>query len=71
MQVTATLKNAYRVGDDIRSPNIRGQIYGDTRNRFSDGTWIYTSRIQEELPENIFKTLYSVYKVEFAEGKYQ
>lgn len=68
-EITATLKNACRSGNDgdIRGKYLHGDIYGDTRNRFGDGERIFTSTIMEELPENVFRTRYSTYKVEFAE----
>lgn len=68
MEITGTIKNARRLarGEDIRAPNICGNIYGDTRGRFPDGMIVYTSTIMEELPGDIFVTRNSTYKVEFA-----
>lgn len=66
-EITATLKNAMRQETDWRGKHIYGQIFGDTKGRFFDGHWISTSTIMEELPDNVFRTRYSTYKVEFAE----
>lgn len=52
--------------DDYRT--IRGAIYGDTRGRFKDGEYIITAGIFEEQPDNVFETMHSTYKVEFAAG---
>lgn len=45
---------------------LRGAIFGDTRGRFIDGEYVITSRIVERLPDNVFRTQNSTYKVEFA-----
>lgn len=70
MEISATLKNAYRVTQDNNgkkiTTNLRGQIFDDKKGRFKDGEWVITSRIQEELPGNVFKTLNSAYQVEFS-----
>lgn len=55
------LMDASLLGD-----RIRGVIYGDERGRFNDGEYIITSRIIETLPDNVYRTLNSTYKVEFA-----
>jgi hypothetical protein len=69
--ITGTLKNARRnefKDGKHQGDHLSGMIYGDTRGRFKDGDCIHTSRIQRERGD-IFETLYSTYKVEFAEGK--
>lgn len=67
-EVTGVIKNAVRATSPIRGTHLYGQIYGDTLERFYDGEWVHTSTIMEELPDNVFRTRYSTYKVEFAEG---
>lgn len=68
VQISATLKNAQRITEDREgkkvTTNLRGQVYGG--RGLADGEWIVTSRIQEELPGNIFKTTNSYYQVEFS-----
>ena len=44
---------------------IRGAIHGDTRGRFRDGEYVITSRIVSH-EGNVYKTLNSIYEVEFA-----
>lgn len=67
MLIHGKLHNVSRITDTeiepLRAPCLRGQIYGDTKGRFRDGEWVTTSRIDEELPEGVFKTRFSVYKV--------
>ncbi len=43
---------------------LMGKMY--LRNGFKDGTEITTSKIIEELPNNIFRTTHSTYLVQFA-----
>lgn len=64
--ITGALRNAVRVppGADVRAPCLRGEVYGDARGRFYDGERIITSTILEELPGDVFRTRYSVYRVE-------
>ncbi|MBZ9888149.1 hypothetical protein LB559_09375 [Mesorhizobium sp. BR1-1-3] len=64
MDIVGTLKNAYRVapGMDPRAPCLHGQVYGDTKGRFRDGTWITTSTIMSE-EGNEFRTRFSAYRV--------
>jgi hypothetical protein len=74
MEITGTLKNAERLTQDVNgklvTTNIRGQLFNDTKGRgLKDGEWVITSRVQEELPGNIFKTLNSYYLVEFSAAK--
>lgn len=68
LEITGTLKNARRSGAGTDRCSLHGEIYGDTRGRFKDGERVVTSRIRSE-DGDIFKTLFSVYKVEFAEGE--
>lgn len=65
-EITGTLKNArrYSAQDDHRGPCLNGDIHGDVRGRFRDGTNVTTSTIVEELPDNVFKTRNSTYRVE-------
>jgi hypothetical protein len=67
--ITGTLKNARISTGEFRGRHLHGAIHGDTRGRFQDGERIFTSTILEDLPDNVFRTRYSTYKVEFAEGK--
>lgn len=57
-EVTGTLKNWKRVGQVIY-----GDIYGDTKGRFVDGTNVRTSRI-EEIVGNTVYTANSIYELE-------
>lgn len=75
MIVNGTLKNANRIpaggllkDGKTESYLVHGQIYGDTKRRFADGEWIYTSRITEELPDHMVRTLNNFYKVEYPNG---
>ncbi len=61
------LKNATLCGENGEHQSLRGSIYGDTRGRFNDGEYVFTSRIVEELPDNVFRTRNSTYKVEFVD----
>lgn len=65
MEITGTLRNARRVkvGEDPRAPCLRGNVFGDVRNRFRDGERITTSTITAE-DGDVFTTRYSTYKVE-------
>lgn len=71
IQVNGTLRNARRVlpGEDPRAPCLTGDVYGDTKGRFRDGERITTSTIFEELPDGVFKTRYSAYRVESWAGE--
>lgn len=65
MNITGSLKDARRVEDEShRSPYLVGAIYGDSKGRFADGMVVFTSTILEELPDNVFRTRYSTYRVE-------
>lgn len=64
MELTGTLKNAVWI-HDYRAPNIRGEIYGDSKKRFPDGDTIYTSTVMEDMGDGLYRTRYSLYKVEF------
>jgi len=70
MNIVGTLKNARRVavGEDSRAPCLRGQVYGDVKGRFRDGTVITTSTIMEE-QGNLFRTRFSAYRVESWAGE--
>lgn len=65
MEINGTLRNARRLkkGEDSRAPCLYGQIFGDTKGRFTDGEWITTSTIMEEHGDT-FKTRFSAYRVE-------
>jgi hypothetical protein len=66
MQINGTLRNARRLGagEHHRAPCLSGEIYGDTKGRFTDGEAVVTSTITEELPDDVFKTTFSAYRVE-------
>ena len=66
MDITGTLRNArhVKVGEDPRAPCLSGDVYGDIRGRFRDGERITTSTVEELLPDDVFKTRYSIYRVE-------
>lgn len=51
-----------RWAEDKKYNVIWGFIYGDTKGRFRDGTWIHTSNIVERKGK-IIKTLNSTYKL--------
>lgn len=57
MTITAKLKNAYRIGDVYF-----GDIYGDTRGRFSDGTPVRTSKVLS-VNGNLVTTQNSIYEI--------
>ncbi|WP_156940414.1 hypothetical protein [Mesorhizobium sp. LSHC414A00] len=63
--VHGTLRNVYRIprGLDVRAPCLSGEVYGDTKGRFRDGERITTSTIMSEECD-VFRTRYSVYRVE-------
>ena len=63
MGITGTLKQAKWCAYPYGS--ICGVIYDDINNRFRDGTTIWTSTVQEDLGNGLYRTLNSVYKVEF------
>jgi hypothetical protein len=56
------------IGGDTRCPYIAGEIYGDRKGRFVDGERIKTSTITA-IPDGVYRTRYSTYRVEFAEKK--
>lgn len=64
-EITGTLRNARLIFEgDPRCPCLRGQVFGDTRGRFREGEYITTSRLQAQEDDLIFRTTYSIYKVE-------
>lgn len=64
-ELTGTLKGARLLLDDApRCPCLYGRVYGDSKGRFRDGEYIYTSRLKLHEDGGIFRTTYSVYKVE-------
>jgi len=64
-EITGTLRNARLIFEgDPRCPCLRGQVYGDIRGRFPDGSSITTSRIKAQEYGLVFLTTYSVYRVE-------
>ncbi|WP_172352717.1 hypothetical protein [Mesorhizobium sp. NZP2298] len=63
--IHGTLRNARMIFDgDPRCPCLRGEVYGDTKGRFMDGDVITTSRLKAQEDGLVFRTTYSVYKVE-------
>lgn len=60
----AELRNAFflRVGDQYI---LIGEIYKDTRGRFSDGVDVRTSYIKEHIAPDLFRTYNTTYKVAF------
>lgn len=64
-ELTGTLRNARMIFEgDPRAPCLRGEVFGDAKGRFPDGEVIRTSRIKAQEDGLIFRTTYSVYKVE-------
>jgi hypothetical protein len=63
------LKDATLCGEKGERQSLRGAIYGDTRGRFKDGEYVFTSHVVDFLPGNIYRTRNSTYKVEFADIK--
>lgn len=47
----------------IYTGSITGQIYGDSKGRFVDGTTVITSTVQEHI-EDIVYTRNTIYKLE-------
>lgn len=65
MDIHGTLRNARLLFEgDPRCPCISGDVFGDTKGRFPDGTRITTSRLKAQEDGCVFLTTYSVYKVE-------
>ena len=65
MELTGTLRNARMIFEgDPRCPCLKGDVYGDSKGRFSDGMPIVTSRLMAQEDGCVFRTTYSVYKVE-------
>lgn len=64
-ELTGTLRNARILFEgDPRCPCLSGEVYGDSNGRFPDGTPITTSRLKAQENGLVFRTTYSVYKVE-------
>lgn len=64
-EITGTLRNARILFEgDPRCPCLIGNVYGDSKGRFADGTPITTSRLKAQDDGCVFYTTYSVYKVE-------
>jgi hypothetical protein len=61
----AVLKNARWEFNDMRSPNITGEIYEDKKGRFQDGYRLYTSTVLAHLPGGVFQTRNTKYLVLF------
>jgi hypothetical protein len=74
MDINGTIKNATFFNntdfEPLRSPCIKGNVFGDTKGRFLDGDVITTSKIEQMymLPDGavLVKTRFSAYRVEFA-----
>lgn len=64
MNITGTIKNARLRGTLPDDAYLSGNLFDDTRKRFADGDYIHTSRIVEVLPDSVYRTLHSTYKVE-------
>jgi len=62
----AVLKNARWDFDDMRSPNLVGEIHDDAGGRFADGTVVHTSTVMGQVTGRIFKTRNTKYLVHFA-----
>lgn len=62
MTITATLKNAIYAGDG-KVGCYYGDIYGDIRKRWPDGTPVRTSRVLSVVG-NIVTTQNSIYQIE-------
>jgi hypothetical protein len=71
MDITGTIRNAsfYNGPDEpLRSPCIKGQVFGDAKSRFHDGESITTSKIEAIYDAEggvIVKTRFSAYFVVF------
>ncbi|MEY9138608.1 hypothetical protein ABIE79_010136 [Bradyrhizobium diazoefficiens] len=52
----AHLRKAQRVSMPSGGFSLRGQIYGDNTGRYSDGWFIYTSKVLAEIEPNVFRT---------------
>lgn len=63
--ITGTVKNHRFVNLGGGQTMLAGEIYGDKRNLFPDGTTIYTSPI-EDIVGDVVTTKNSVYKLEKA-----
>lgn len=67
-QITGTLRNAYWNPEndyDPRHPNLVGIMDNDIRGRFYDGEKVWTSTVFKHLGDDVYKTRYSTYKVEW------
>jgi hypothetical protein len=56
MQVRGTLKKAQRVSIPGGGFSLRGTIWGDIKSQYSDGWFIYTAKVVEEIEPNVFRT---------------
>lgn len=70
-KIVGVLRNAEWIKEgDPRSPCLCGEVYGDTKGRFRDGTSIVTSTVMsEDDGTGVFQTRYSAYKVESWKGE--
>lgn len=68
MELTGTLKNAKKAWLYDDKFVVIGDIYGDSKNRFDDGTKIKTSVLVSENGDTI-TTRNSLYKVEWQDDK--
>jgi hypothetical protein len=56
MQVRGTLKKAQRVSIPGGGFSLRGTIWSDIKSQYSDGWFIYTAKVVEEIEPNVFRT---------------
>ncbi|USN15391.1 hypothetical protein KIKIMORA_02450 [Brevundimonas phage vB_BpoS-Kikimora] len=64
--VDAVLLGANRMGFAVGKAYLSGYIYGDKKQRFSDGDFVYTSNLNM-IAGDVAATLNSRYRVRFAE----
>lgn len=63
MQITAELVHARVLPTTSGEEYITGLIVGDSKQRWRDGTRIYTSKIVAVHPDNVYENRNSIYKV--------
>jgi hypothetical protein len=56
MQLRGTLKKAQRVSIPSGGFSLRGTIWDDAKRQYSDGWFIYTAKVVEEIEPDVFRT---------------
>ena len=65
MQVRGSLKKAQRVSMPSGGFSLRGTIYGDIKQQYRDGWFVYTAKVLEEIEPNVFRTATgNIYRVD-------